>query len=342
MHFSDPVAFECVFCKMSFKNMRNLKVHSKKHFRIRANCVTCVTSIAQRMDRMEQSPDVIEPTQSNSCNDNDSSTPITPQLIISNSLQQRDLNEKIYFLRSLDLRCKPPEHPMRSTEAHVKKTSQKSKRSTRKSTIIPTECYRRIDQNEWHTNRPSKMAEVTACLCSSLNPCDPYNELSPCHNVISRMECSPENCQVQSTCRNRRFHFGDKFNIQVRKTHDFLRRGFGLFAGENIPRNSLIIEYVGEVINIAEKNKRMEALRKKKEISFYFFKLTKDLVIDASRAGNASRFANHSCNPNAQAIKWLVEGLPRIGLFAEDDILKVGSSWFIYRKNFVPSFLFFS
>lgn len=334
MHFPDPVTFECVFCKMSCKNMRNLKVHSKKHYRTRANRVTSVTSITERM---EQSPDFIEPTQSIRCNANDStSTPITPQLLKSNSLQQRDLNEKIFFFRSLDLRCKPREHLMRSTEAFVKKMSQKSKRPTRKSTIIPTECYRRIDQNEWHTNRPSKMAEVTACLCSSLNPCDPYNELSPCHNVISRMECSPENCQAQSTCRNRRFQFGDKCNTQVRETNNFLRRGYGLFAGENIPKNSLITEYVGEVINIAEKSKRMEALRKKKETNFYFFKLAKDLVIDASCAGNFSRFANHSCNPNAQAIKWLVEGFPRIGLFAEKDILKVGSSWFIYRKKSVP------
>ncbi|ESO90323.1 hypothetical protein LOTGIDRAFT_123404, partial [Lottia gigantea] len=43
-------------------------------------------------------------------------------------------------------------------------------------------------------------------------------------------------------------------------------------------------------------------------------------VIDAGPKGNLSRFMNHSCQPNCETQKWMVNGDVRVGLFALNDI----------------------
>lgn len=43
-------------------------------------------------------------------------------------------------------------------------------------------------------------------------------------------------------------------------------------------------------------------------------------VIDAGPKGNFARFMNHSCEPNVQTQKWIVNGDVRVGLFALTDI----------------------
>jgi SET domain-containing protein len=44
------------------------------------------------------------------------------------------------------------------------------------------------------------------------------------------------------------------------------------------------------------------------------------LIIDATR-GSICRFVNHSCDPNCRIEKWIVDGEPRMALFAEKVIL---------------------
>ncbi len=46
----------------------------------------------------------------------------------------------------------------------------------------------------------------------------------------------------------------------------------------------------------------------------------KDRVIDAGPKGNLARFMNHSCEPNCETQRWLVNGDIRIGLFALKNI----------------------
>lgn len=43
-------------------------------------------------------------------------------------------------------------------------------------------------------------------------------------------------------------------------------------------------------------------------------------IIDARFKGNAARFINHSCDPNAELQRWQVKGYTRIGIFALRDI----------------------
>lgn len=52
--------------------------------------------------------------------------------------------------------------------------------------------------------------------------------------------------------------------------------------------------------------------------------------------GNITRFANHSCNPNCESQRWVVDGVTRVGLYALDDIKADTELTFSY--NFVCDF----
>ena len=81
-------------------------------------------------------------------------------------------------------------------------------------------------------------------------------------------------------------------------------------------QGTFINEYVGEVIDEAEANRRLAASRENNVTNFYMMELDKGRIIDAARAANVSRFINHSCSPNLLTEKWLVNGETRIGIFA--------------------------
>jgi SET domain-containing protein len=69
--------------------------------------------------------------------------------------------------------------------------------------------------------------------------------------------------------------------------------GLGLFATQPIPKGTKIIEYTGPRIS----NAQVEKSNGK-----YFFGLNKRWSIDGSGRENIARYANHSCQPNAEAI----------------------------------------
>jgi SET domain-containing protein len=56
------------------------------------------------------------------------------------------------------------------------------------------------------------------------------------------------------------------------------------------------------------------------------------LIIDATR-GSIARFVNHSCEPNCRVEKWIVDGEPRMALFAGDDGIFTGDE-LTYDYNF--------
>ena len=81
--------------------------------------------------------------------------------------------------------------------------------------------------------------------------------------------------------------------------------GKGIFASQDIKKNTLIIEYIGEKVTKKEGDKR-SALRIKKYLkkkdygSVYIFELNKTYDIDGSPNYNKARYINHSCNPNCE------------------------------------------
>jgi len=67
--------------------------------------------------------------------------------------------------------------------------------------------------------------------------------------------------------------------------------GLGLFAGEDIPKDTFIIEYTGEKITTDESDRRGGQ---------YLFTLNKKYVIDGKGRDNKARYINHSCRPNCE------------------------------------------
>ena len=80
------------------------------------------------------------------------------------------------------------------------------------------------------------------------------------------------------------------------------------------------MEYVGEVLTRAAFLKRTRKYADQGNPHFYFMSLGAAELIDATLKGNVSRFMNHSCNPNCETQKWVVNGYLRIGIFATRDI----------------------
>ena len=73
--------------------------------------------------------------------------------------------------------------------------------------------------------------------------------------------------------------------------------GKGVFALQAIPAGQVLIEYVGEIISMAEAIARHPHDPQDPNHTFYF-QLDDQRVIDAVRDGNDSKWINHSCRPN--------------------------------------------
>jgi hypothetical protein len=73
-------------------------------------------------------------------------------------------------------------------------------------------------------------------------------------------------------------------------------QGWGVFAGESIPKNTRIVTYDGQKITNRESLKREARYLRNGHI--WCFKLNRLYVRDAAVGGNVARFINHSCTPN--------------------------------------------
>ena len=138
-----------------------------------------------------------------------------------------------------------------------------------------------------------------------------------CENRHMKIECVPGTCGAQSYCMNQRMQRMDYARF---KMSSFPGKGIGILADEDISEGALVGEYQGEVVTMNEYEKRVREYEGERH--FYFMTLTSKLVIDASRRSQATRFLNHSCDPNSETQKWNAEGEPRVGIFARRAIKK--------------------
>ncbi|MFZ0095188.1 MAG: SET domain-containing protein [Pseudolabrys sp.] len=70
--------------------------------------------------------------------------------------------------------------------------------------------------------------------------------------------------------------------------------GLGLFAVRPIKKREKIAEYKGPRVN-AEEAGRLEGRGNR-----YLYEINKRITIDGTPRSNVARYANHSCNPNAE------------------------------------------
>ncbi|VVC34203.1 Zinc finger, PHD-type,Zinc finger, RING-type,PWWP domain,Zinc finger, FYVE/PHD-type,SET [Cinara cedri] len=180
-----------------------------------------------------------------------------------------------------------------------------------------------------------KYKNLKTCKKDAICKCDP-NEEDPCSldsSCINRQmlfECDPKTCPAGQKCKNQDFEKQLGPQLATFLTEN---KGWGVKTLENIKHGSFIIEYVGDLLNNEEFKKRMNEMQRNHEQNFYFLSLDNSVIIDAGPKGNLSRFMNHSCDPNCEAVKWVVDGESRIGLFALRDIAAGTELVFNYQSR---------
>jgi hypothetical protein len=89
-------------------------------------------------------------------------------------------------------------------------------------------------------------------------------------------------------------------------------QGRGAFATRQIRKGQRLIEYTGDRITPEEGDRRYIEDGMRRHHTF-LFTVDKDTCIDGKRGGNESRYINHSCDPNCEAV--IEDG--RIFIFAK-------------------------
>ncbi|KAF2839028.1 SET domain-containing protein [Patellaria atrata CBS 101060] len=209
-------------------------------------------------------------------------------------------------------------------------------------------------QNEW--KKAGRLAQ-SLCHCVNEDGCD-----ERCINRAMSYECDRSNCAVgPELCTNRQFanlkrrigphkHHGVKpskiegseekikkdlpsnfsVGIEVMETEN---RGYGIRAMRPFAPGQIVTEYCGEIITMEECERRMRT-EYKNNPHYYLMTLDKGFVIDGT-VGSMARFVNHSCEPNCEMQKWIVNGEPRMGLFAGNRGIMTGEE-LTYDYNFDP------
>lgn len=151
-------------------------------------------------------------------------------------------------------------------------------------------------------------------------------------------ECN-KRCKCGSNCQNRVVQKGRTVSLCIFRTDN--GRGWGVKTLENIKKDSLVTEYVGEIITSEEAERRGKIYDA--QGCTYLFDLDYDkgdqnpYTIDAAKCGNVSHFINHSCDPNLVVfnvwVNCLDPDLPRLALFAVRDIKKGEELTFDYNSG---------
>jgi hypothetical protein len=171
----------------------------------------------------------------------------------------------------------------------------------------------KYDENKDH--RPKKIPyaskeEGEKCTCKG-KTCG-----EDCFNRVTMSECAgPINCNLGGKdCGNRALGKRQFVRCQPRRERG---KGWGLVTLEFIPKGKLVQEYVGEVIDEKEKEKRLVAWNEEhpNDPNFYVMALSTGYYVDAREYANLARFINHSCDPNCKVSSVNVKGYIRNGIY---------------------------
>ncbi|KAG6590720.1 Histone-lysine N-methyltransferase [Phytophthora cinnamomi] len=188
--------------------------------------------------------------------------------------------------------------------------------------------YRKLGRSIYTFKQPKvSLEDAPMCVCKEQCGDDCINRLSftecfgpaPTPGMKFNKHTRESNCMLGENCGNRALH--QKVYPRFQKFHT-VEKGWALRVLEPVKAGQLVIEYVGEVINEEEKERRLldHAKNSPEDKNMYIMELGKGEYIDARFKGSVSRFINHSCDPNCHLLKWRVKGVNRIAITALKDI----------------------
>ena len=205
-------------------------------------------------------------------------------------------------------------------EGQVAKSIRMMGAEEKKEIEAKLKSFRKINENHYMCARKvNKQSKKMQCDCTLTKEEMANGEKGcgdDCLNRLLFIECG-KGCQLDSLCRNKRFQNLENAAIEVFKTE---WKGFGIRALAPLPRDTFLMEYVGEVLDNKQFRKRARQYAREEVQHFYFMALSKEFYVDATSRGNISRFINHSCNPNSETQKWTVNGELRVGFFTTREV----------------------
>ena len=163
------------------------------------------------------------------------------------------------------------------------------------------------------------------------NPMQSFNCGERCINRCVSTECFASTCPSGPFCKNRKFQLHQNAYVFPAKTE---KKGWGLFAGEFIPKGTFIMQYVGEVFSVDTDEGQKRVIEYRKSTCTYLMRTINNEVIDPTYVGNVARFINHSCEPNCETQKWNVLGEVCVGIFSLRDIEENEELTFDYQFDF--------
>ncbi|CEO95538.1 Zinc finger, C2H2 type [Plasmodiophora brassicae] len=190
------------------------------------------------------------------------------------------------------------------------------------------DAYKAIDENVYVCSKPAPTEPPPLCECSGPGPLCVDDS---CINVRARIECdvSAHECANQRFQRKEFSRNADSLSV----VPDASDGSPCLTTTTDIPSGSLIVEFVGEVLDAAARRTRSSPRP-------IMLRLTQHLTVDATRFGNVSRFIQHCrshpppsnggahavtdgpsiTGPNCSTTVWSANGVLHIGVFAARDI----------------------
>lgn len=186
--------------------------------------------------------------------------------------------------------------------------------------------YKHIHALKYYPDKKPKRIPLSKDVCNCTTTCD-----DACLNRLLYVECygnqklndgkelskqKATNCRLGPNCGNRQL--GQRQHVKKCQPKREKGKGWGLVTLEHVPKGNLVQEYMGDVIDEAEKERRLHTwnLEHPNDPNYYIMCLSQGWYVDARETANLARFINHSCDPNCILLRQNVGGFMRDGIYA--------------------------